>query len=184
MKSVTKTPNRSNLPDDYLFTVRWSSIISLIISIVFIFYIQKIRQYLDNIDSCSCAPVEYVRNILKFETVFLYLLYIMCGVYLVGLVYPQSILIVSRNISESMIPLVLSFTFLYKVGLILLTLGFVYNVYEYYIHLSPNCSCIDQIDSLMMYIQSFFYLAQYGIPTIMFIVSVISLYRNRHPSKN
>lgn len=176
--------SETNRLDDYLFTVRWSSVASLVISIVFIVYIQKIRQYLDNIDSCSCAPIEYVHAIAKFETVFLYLLYIMCAIYLVGLVYPQSIFILSRNISESAIPWVLSFTFIYKLGLILLTIGFVYNVYEYYTHLSPDCSCIDQIDSMMMYVQSFFYVAQYGVPAVMLAGSVVSLYRNRHPSKN
>jgi len=176
MKSERKTSSDSNLSND-LFTIRWSSIVSLIISVVFILYIQKIRQYLDNIESCKCAPLEYVHAIAKFETVFLYLLYIMCGIYFVGSVYPQSLSILSKHLSESMIHWILPFTFLYKLALILLTLIFVYNVYEYYTHLSPECSCIDQIDSLMMYLQSFFYLAQYGIPAVMFVVSVISLYR-------
>lgn len=164
--------------DEHFSTVRWNSVVSLLISVFFLFYIQKIRQYLDNIDDCKCAPLEYVHNIAKFETAFVYVLYFVCGVHLLNIVYPQWISIIYIN--KSIVPLVFAFTILVYVGLILLSMFFIYNVYEYYMHLLPNCSCIEEIESLMMYLQSFFYIAQYGIPFVMLVISIISLYRNRN----
>lgn len=173
----------SNLPDDYFFKMRVGSMISLVFSILFIFYIERIRRYLNAIDSCSCAPLEYVHNIAKLETVFLYVLYIMCVVYSLHLVYPQWITVFSNNTSEQMKMFSLAFLFLFQVALVLLSLVFVYNVYEYYINVSRDCGCIDQIDSLMMYLQSLFYLSKYIVPAAMFIFTAISLYVNRRSSR-
>ena len=153
---------------DKLKVLNWVMIFSIIYSLFFIAYIQKIRQYLDNIESCNCAPLEYVSNLATLETVFLYVLYFIIVICFITLSYPLWIL--------SVLPYLKVFMYIYKVVLILLILAFVYNVYEYYIHLSPNCSCIESIESAMMYLQSLFYLGTYILPAFMLVVSSVSLY--------
>jgi len=55
----------------------------------------------------------------------------------------------------------------------------VYNVYEYYTHLIPNCSCIDQIESMMMYVQALYYTAFLVMPiALLLAISVFYLKRD------
>jgi hypothetical protein len=155
---------------DKLKFIKGVFVFVIIYCLLFVAYIQKIRQYLDNIESCNCAPLEYVSNLATLETAFLYILYFIMVICFITLVCP-----IWAPISMAL-PYVKSFMYIYKVVLILLILAFVYNVYEYYIHLSPNCSCIESIESAMMYLQSLFYIGTYILPAFMLVVSSVSLY--------
>lgn len=155
---------------DKLKIIKAVSAFAIIYCLLFVAYIQKIRQYLDNIESCNCAPVEYVSNLATLETSFLYLLYFIIVICVITLVCP-----LWAPISMAL-PYLKAFMYIYKVVLILLILAFVYNVYEYSIHLSPNCSCIESIESAMLYLQSLFYVGTYILPAVMLVVSSVSLY--------
>jgi hypothetical protein len=137
---------------------KWKPIVGVLFSVLFILYIQNVRKYLDKIETCNCAPLQYVTRLYHLETVFLYLLYIGIVLSCITGVYP--------NWVEEVVPVISKFKYVnsvamfgisYLLFMMILMITFIYNVYEYYVNIKPDCGCIDQTESNMLYIQAIYY---------------------------
>ena len=98
----------------------------------------------------------------------------MCVLYFCTLIYPGW-----TTFPPSLTKIALLFTVMFYVIVISMAVLLVYNVYEYYTHLIPNCSCIDQIESMMMYVQALYYTAFLVMPiALLLAISVFYLKRD------
>jgi hypothetical protein len=154
---------------------RWSTIAGLIISVLFILYVRNVRQYLDKIETCNCAPLQYVTSLYNLETVLLYLLYVGVVFNAITFVYPGWLVrlvptILGSNYAKSISALL----FMYLLIMLGVVIAFIYNVYEYHKNLKSDCSCIDETESDMLYIQAVYYGVIMVVP-VLAIVAVVSI---------
>lgn len=139
------------------------------------------RDYLDKIETCNCAPLEYVIGIYNLETIFLYLLYLGVVFNAILLVYPDWIVqsmsaILNSKYSKQLTMFALAYIFI-MVGIMI---AFIYNVYEYHQHIKADCSCIDPIESDMLYIQAVYY----GIGLVIPVLTTVAIFTMIASGKN
>lgn len=130
-----------------------------------VFYIRNVRYYLDQLSSCSCAPLQYTSTLSQIESILLVILYIGIAFNLFMLITGYSIQSGIRGMMQSKFGLmgvagVGILSVLYLLFVLVLYLMFIYNTYEYHKNLLPDCKCINTTYSEMLYIQAVYY----GLP--------------------
>jgi len=97
---------------------------------------------------------------------------------LANLVYPNWMVDIVPNIIKSgYARTAVGFFLFYFIIVAAVMVAFIYNVYEYHLNIKPDCSCIDQTESTMLYIQSVYYGLALLLPVVSAIVGLSFLAR-------
>jgi hypothetical protein len=120
--------------------------VSLMISIIILYFVYRAYDYLGNLESCECAPQVYVER-LKW-TEIAYLVIYVCGitVNVLGMLFGLKF---GLNVPIA---------FLYFIVILGLFTFFIYNVYEYSQQLDPSCECSNQWQNRIIYAQALYYM--------------------------
>jgi len=130
--------------------------ISLAISLVILYFVYRAYEYLGNLESCNCAPLDSIEQLKWIELAYLV-------IYVLGIFGNVIRLLFGKSITET-IPI--GVQFIYMIAMLGLFGYFLYNLYEYNSQLNKGCKCSNQWQNMILNVQALYL----GLPIIMAVL--------------